>query len=42
MRRRYRFVGRHNGRYHWERPAHDGLVEQVSCSVEWFWRPASI
>ncbi len=37
---RYRFTGRWGDRYYWERriPG-DSRVEQISCSVEWFWGP---
>jgi hypothetical protein len=40
---RFRFVGRRPGvrgdRYIWERPMYgnDSRVEQISCSVDWFW-----
>jgi hypothetical protein len=34
----YRFVGRWGDRYVWERPlANSSHVEQITCSVDWFW-----
>jgi hypothetical protein len=41
VKRRYRFLGRWNGRYWWESvlpvAAGDSRHEQISCDIQWFW-----
>lgn len=42
MRTKYRFIGRHDGRYFWEAAVRADLGidvrrELISCPVDWFW-----
>lgn len=43
MKIRYRFTGRHGGRYYWQTALPvspgDSRYEQISCPVDWFWQP---